>query len=167
MIGWRSQLEINPNLSEIDEWPSPSPDQFRNDQHRRQYYFNRRLTKCVLEGARVDVIASHYNVSVSKIYYLLRRCLSSDEDSSPALSLGLIPEQRIKEYSRQAPLPTDNSQGASGSLGKLLQSENGLKEYLDNLIKRDLKSDRSAQRLTPKVFQKNFESHLEGVQNFV
>ena len=160
MITWKCQLDIYPSLKNMDNWPAINILDIPKTK-RKYFNRNRQVITLILNGKSSKEVAHQFNVDPSFVYYLLRRCLSCEEDSEPALTKALIPGTRLTSYIRKLPLSDlSNSNGTSGSFNYLLSTIPGLRDHLDQIISNHIKRTKYSQNLKPKFFHTEFKRYL-------
>ena len=155
-IKWKSRLEMLPSLRDINTWPSV--DQLSLSKNKRKNYIrNRQIVSKVLLGQKLKFVAIDHNATSPFISYLMRRCLSAEEDIEPALTAALIPGNTLQKGVRCDPLSEiNNPRGSRGSFNYLLDTVTGLKDNLDKMLIAYIKKTKYSQNVTPKIFHAEF-----------
>jgi hypothetical protein len=149
-ISWKQQLALNPHLRNIDQWP-PIDLQQLPAQKRAVFSLNMEIIRLAVKNKPLKTVAAHTDVSTSKVSKLLTRCLATDGDDAPNLTLGAIPGKHVvKSTSRYN--NDDHSSGNRGSFTALLHRVDGLIEHLDNKILKFLKETLDKENLSPEKF---------------
>ncbi len=161
-ISYSKQLEINPSLYDMENWESLEM-LTRIEVSNKEFIQRKNIVNNVLEGSTLTATAKKYNVSISKVHYLMDRTLGSKSvNDAPALAKGLLPNVFINKNLRTKKLSKhDDEIGARGSFEYILFTVDGLFDYLDELLINHIKRVAHSEILTPKSFQKCFLKFLK------
>lgn len=161
-ISYSKQLEINPSLYDMENWESLKM-LTRIEVSNKEFIQRKNIVNNVLQGSTLTATAKKYNVSISKVHYLMDRTLGSKSvNDAPALAKGLLPNVFINKRLRTKKLSKhDDEIGARGSFKYILFTVKGLFDYLDELLINHIKRVAHSEILTPKSFQKCFLKFLE------
>jgi transposase InsO family protein len=160
-IKWRKQIEHNPSLIDLDNWPGFSIKMIEKKK-RKKFVKRRNIVAYALQDHTLTKTAKKYNVSVSFVHYLLERTLGSpDLKTPPALTQGLMSNVFLNNDSVKSKLCEHDEVGFRGSFNYLLHHVEGLVDYLDKLLLGHINRKPNAEILKPSNFHKYFLSYLE------
>lgn len=160
-LKWRERLILEPEWWAFDNWPVIDTDSLTWEA-RRSYHRKVRVVAGVLEGQPMKDVAHSLKVSSSWVSQLMDRCLGGPEDAPPALTAGLIPNNRLREAARQRPLASLRTpMGDRCAFSHLLAAVPGLEAHLMEHIQLAAKHSRRGQNLRPKALHALFIAFLE------
>lgn len=157
-MSWSDQLISRSSLRDIDTWPQP--DLTRLDSKKlEQYRIRRNLINQILTGTAISKVAQENDLSPQELYRLLDRCLGSRAGAQPSLFLGLVPDARLVDYSRQQ--STDGDQeGFSGAFSALIARVPAVFKELEDVIEAAVAGTNDAQHLSARAFNTHFRRLL-------
>lgn len=157
MITWKQQLELHPELWDMNNWGWDEVHTQKLDRTKmRGFQKNRQILGFFFKCRDPKLAARKGGCGTRQVYNLLSRALSSpSEHEEPPLFKGLIPHQRLKQYQRHKPLSKLGSpSGDSGSLGLLFQQYPEFKQRLIQIIQADCNQKPYAQNTSAHFFHK-------------
>lgn len=155
-LSWRKRIEIQPELADINNWPTIIIDELPLDK-RKTFNRNRKIVSLILSGQPINKVAKDVNLSSGRISQILNRCLSGEQDECPPLTKALIEGYRITPGVRRKAISSlAHPSGSRGAFTYLLNNVPGLKDALDKMLVNSIKRKRYAQNLTPTIFQNEF-----------
>lgn len=137
-MGSRRSL-IPPQLHDLSLWPAPDeavlgPEQLSTYRRRKQ------AVQMYAAGESFSAIRDSVSLSPQEVRRLVRRCVTSDGRRAITGFTGLIPEYRIKQYVRTAPIRHvigGSSGGCAGALTSLFEQRPEIRSYVeDEFLKR-------------------------------
>jgi hypothetical protein len=131
-------------------------------QGKAAYQRNVEIVAAALDGEPLTLVAQRHGVSTARVNQLLNRCLGGPSGTEPALSHGLILNQRLTKSMRRSSLGTHTQKrGARCSFEFLLETVPNLKSHLVKLIGKSVRQHRRGQNLKPKALHSIFLAYLE------
>ena len=149
VVSWKQVLKEQPELSNMDNWPVLNTGGLNNKQ-REKFIADSYRVSLVLKGNTLDNVASLTNCSKSTLSKRLNRCLATLIDGEPLLYKGLIPNIKVAKGTIDENIL--KKKGRRGSFKTLIETIDGLKEYLDKNIKESMARKKSSINLSPEDF---------------
>lgn len=160
MSTWRQYLQKYVELRNLDNWPS-IPLEHLDKKRYQKYLKNLHMIVDVLSGLSVRKVSIRHSVAISRVYQLLKRSLTPNQDGVPPLREGLLPYRHLVPNQRRRPLSSNSLRlGSACSFQALLSQVPGLKSHLEAHVKASLTDQAFSQNLTPKSFHGIFTHYL-------
>jgi len=160
LLSWKQRLEQDPSLGDTNNWVSIEASSLPANK-RPGFIKNLKIVSMVCKGEKIADVSKKLNVSTSKISNLMHRTLAGEAHTPPALTSALIPFNRLNKDRRRSSLSRiESTVGARCSIGHLLNSVPGLKNYLSETVKLFVEKRKHGENLTPKIFHRKFLQYL-------
>src|SRR5216683_3633580 len=111
---------LDPEVKDLATWPMVATDRWE-DYKREMYERREKAIRAYFKGAVVKTICKENKIPRQELRRHVRRCLSSHPDGRIYGWRGIIPWERLKPYTRRAPVPLHSKYRMGGGAGALSQ----------------------------------------------